>query len=192
MAHNASVQPLGQTLDRECLTFPNRFLLWALRIWVVAHHQQRSPLAVLERAFRFLGSEEGAPLLNRLMMALGAAARRQVDVRPPCHIEISADERRLLDIVRMAQSAAPDAAGHRFLLLSLIQSHQRHLVEDLVHALGRDLLRVGLDLASSELTTGKPANTPCATARRRLAVGQCPAAAPSAGTEAHANGSEAG
>ena len=192
MAYNASTQQLGQTLDRERLTFPNKFLLWALRIWVVAHHQQRSPLAVLERAFRFLGSEEGAPLLNRLMMALGAAARRQVDVRPPCHIEISADERRLLDIVRMAQSATPDAAGYRFLLLSLVQAHQRHLVEDLVGALGRDLLDVGLDLASKELGTGKPANTPCAAARRRLVVGQCPAAAPSAGKEANVSGGDAG
>jgi hypothetical protein len=132
--------------DRDRLTFPRQFLLWSVRIWVAAYHQQRSPMPALERAFVFLGSPAGASLLDRAMTALGEAGRRQIDVRPPCYRALSEDERRILDIATLAQRG--DADAPRFLLLSLVAPDRRRTVEARLRDLARDLAAVGLDLAS--------------------------------------------
>lgn len=130
--------------DRNALSFPNQFLLWAIRLWVAGYHQQRPAMTVLERAFAFLGAPNAAALLNRAMMAVGAAGRRQIDIRPPCYRELSADERRLLEILGLAQQTNADA--YRFLLLSLIKPHERQPSEGLLRALARELLQAGMVL----------------------------------------------
>jgi hypothetical protein len=137
-----AARPAAQ--DRNDLGFAEQVLLWAIRVWVVGYHHQRPATTVLDSAFEFLGAPNAAALLNRAMMAVGAAGRRQIDIRPPCYRELSADERRLLEILGLAQQTNADA--YRFLLLSLIKPHERQPSEALLRALARDLLQAGMVL----------------------------------------------
>jgi hypothetical protein len=139
--------------DRNDLSFPDQFLLWAIRLWVVGYHHQRPATTVLDRAFDFLGAPGAAALLNRAMMAVGAAGRHQIDIRPPCYRELSADERRLLEILGLAQQTGVDA--YRFLLLSLIKPHERQPSEGLLRALARELLEAGI-VINKPAAPGRP------------------------------------
>jgi hypothetical protein len=154
--------------ERDRLPFANRFLLWAIRIWVVAYHQQRSPMAVLDRAFGFLGLQRGAELINRTMMALGAAGRRQIDIHPPCYTGLSDDERRILRMVGLAQHG--EGTDFRFILLSLVEPGRRQPLESLIRELGRELLSARLDLAWAGAEDPAPPDRPAA---QPAAAGPC-------------------
>lgn len=164
--------------NRDRLSFAGQFLLWSVRIWVTGYHQQWPAASHIDHAFRVLEADDGGQVLNRLMAALGSGARRPIDIRPPCYRELSADERRVLDVVRYIQ--AGDETGGLFILSALIKPSARTLVLPLFRQLAAVLLSAGLDLttrgnrkalptpggaAAGETAGAEPPNHPAAIGR---------------------------
>ncbi len=104
------------------LPFAERLMLWTLRAWVMGLHRGKPIAPQIEAAFAKAGAPEAAEDLNRFMLGFARGASRQIAVDCICKQEISADERRLLDILACHQQGrALDALA---LLRSMMHPRQ--------------------------------------------------------------------
>ncbi len=134
-------------IGRDGLGFPEQFVLWTMRIWVLGLHQERSVVPVIDQAFSALRTDNGGRLVERMMVALAEGARRTIDIRPPCYPTLSADEQRLLDLVRYLQQ--DDPMRPLFVLSSFLRPECRGAVRAIGYELARLLLSAGVDLTGS-------------------------------------------
>jgi hypothetical protein len=95
-----------------------RFLLWAIRVWVGCYRARALPAAALSVAFGQVGLGEGAAALHLALKALAAGTRRPIDVHCPHCGGLSADEALLLEAIGAAQQG--DEEGLRRRLSGLV------------------------------------------------------------------------
>lgn len=134
-------------VERDGLGFPEQFVLWMMRIWVLGLHQERTVVPVIDRAFSALRVDNGGRLVERMMIALAEGARRTIDVRPPCCPTLSVDEQRLLDLLRFLQQEDP--MRPLFVLSSFLRPECRGAVRAVGYELARLLLSAGIDLTGT-------------------------------------------
>jgi len=134
-------------IERDGLGFPEQFVLWCWRVWVLGLYRGRCAVPVVERACTELGAAGAGSVVHRMMTALGDGARRPIDIRPPCYPTLSADEQRLLGAVRYLQDG--DGVRPLFLLSPLVTADRRGAVLALVADLSRRLLSAGVDLTAA-------------------------------------------
>lgn len=129
---------------RQSLSFGGQFLLWSVRLWVHGLRHQVPTLDTIDTAYSLVGCPEGATTLTAFMTGLSAGARRKLDIRPPCFRTVSADEDRLLTLIRSLQTEA--AVEPRFLIAAITRpdSHARLLPS--AERLAQNLLRCGLSV----------------------------------------------
>ncbi|MBI1179667.1 MAG: hypothetical protein GC201_03860 [Alphaproteobacteria bacterium] len=112
MQHHPAAGHPFPTADAAGLAFPDRFVLWSVRKWVLGHKSEPRALAMLEEAYARTVSRDGMGLLDALMAALTAGASRRIAVHAPCCGPVSGDEMALLGTLALAQShAALDLAA---------------------------------------------------------------------------------
>ena len=87
------------------LTAPERFLLWAMRLWVKNRHNGGESADTLYAGFRSVQLEEGYPLIDEMMGIIGTTATRSIDVRCPQCPGFSTDEQILIGVVTALQKS---------------------------------------------------------------------------------------
>jgi len=85
------------------LPFAERLMLWTMRAWVMGVHRGNPTTTQIEAAFAKAGVQEAAEDLERFMVTFARGASRQIAVDCICKQQVSADERRLLDILSCHQ-----------------------------------------------------------------------------------------
>ena len=117
-----SVTPSPTSL--ATLPFAERLMLWTMRAWVMGLHRGKPMAPQIEAAFAKAGAPEAAEDLNRFMLSFARGASRQIAVDCICKQEVSADERRLLDVLAAQQQ------GRALDALALLRSmmHPREAV----------------------------------------------------------------
>lgn len=91
--------------ERHGLSVGERFLLWAVRLWVKNQKNGGESADTLYDGFRSMRLEEGYLLLDELMGIIATATTRSVDVRCPQCPGYSTDEQILIGVFIALQSA---------------------------------------------------------------------------------------
>jgi hypothetical protein len=131
-------------MEADHLAFPDRFLLWSIRKWVIGHKGVPQALAMLESAFSRTGMPCGAFRLDALMQAVTAGAARRIAVHAPCCSQVSQDEILLLDAIALAQTDTKvDVA---FLLQQFLTPAGARIAEQLLRELACALEEAGMRL----------------------------------------------
>ncbi len=81
------------------LPFAGQLVVWAMRHWVRGCQLRIDVRKELARAFAEVGAARATVLLNAVMNAVVDGHRRPVEIRCPCHDEISQDEWLVLEII---------------------------------------------------------------------------------------------
>ena len=87
------------------LTVGERFLLWAVRLWVKNQRDGGESANALYDGFRSMRLEEGYLLLDELMGIIATATTRSIDIRCPQCPGFSTDEQILIGVVTALQNA---------------------------------------------------------------------------------------
>ncbi len=87
------------------LTAGERFLLWAIRLWVKNQQSGGESAAKLYSGFRSMRLEEGYLFLDELMGIVGTTTTRSIDVRCPHCPGFSTDEQMLIGVFTALQNA---------------------------------------------------------------------------------------
>lgn len=95
------------------LRFPQQFVLWASRQWVVTGALPRWRDRLLAGAFGRLGIPQAAPALGQLLSALTAAESERVMFLRPCRCWLNADESAYLEILAALQAGSNGIATDR-------------------------------------------------------------------------------
>jgi len=90
--------------DRRSLPFAEQLVLWALRLSVVGLKTGAPTEHPVLLAFRKVGAEAAAERIGLLTRIIGFGAERRVQIGVPCAFTVTADERRILDLVAIGQS----------------------------------------------------------------------------------------
>ncbi len=90
MAHHHEDCPGGPELAG--LQFGEQFAVWAIRVWVAAVKERRSPGGLLDEGFGVAGCEDALAPLHAFMRILAVAAERPIDVRCIHCRHVSPDE----------------------------------------------------------------------------------------------------
>lgn len=97
----------------DCLNCSERLLLAGLRVWVGAFKERRCGLPAVVPVFRRFEASSAAPPLHAFLLRLATTARRPIDIRPCCCVELSEDEAMLLTVVGLLQYGRLEAAMGR-------------------------------------------------------------------------------
>lgn len=103
--------PTERRADR--LNCSERLLLAGLRVWVGAFKERRCGLPAVLPILRRFDAVDAAPPLHAFLLQVATAARRAIDIRPCCCVELSEDEALLLTVVGLLQYGRVDAAMRR-------------------------------------------------------------------------------
>ena len=87
------------------LTVAERFLLWAMRLWVKNRNNDGESAKTLYAGFCSVKLEEGYVLIDEMMGIIGTTATRSIDVRCPQCPGFSTDEQILIGVVTALQNA---------------------------------------------------------------------------------------
>lgn len=108
MEHVAPPQnPLGRLVS---------LVLWTMRAWVVGIVERIPVEEQICDAFRQLGVPDGTAQLYEFMWLLSHAANRIINIDCVCWPQVTEDERRMLDVVALAQR------GRSFEVLMLLRA----------------------------------------------------------------------
>jgi hypothetical protein len=120
----------GAQTPRNSLNFAGQLVLWSVRLRVLGDRQGFPTADTIETAYRLVGCSHGELSIAALVTELTRSARRTLDIRPPCARTLSADEDRVLDLIRcfqrhdpirprfIASALVPASAGSRILALT--------------------------------------------------------------------------
>jgi len=98
--------------ERADLPMLENALLWSMRAWTIGLTRGIPVEERIEELFAKIGVPEAAGQLYGFIWIIGHCASRAVEVDCVCNPRISADERRLLDILALTQHGRPaEAAG---------------------------------------------------------------------------------
>lgn len=143
-----SMDGLDVAGDRLALPFAEQFALWAMRLWVEGQRGGRRGQPVehmLEGAFHRLRQPQAGRRLELFMLSLAHGAIRPIRLWPACSRPISDDERRLLDLLALAQQ------GERFspalLCRGFLRPRAGAVSAALAHDLAACLAEAGMRLA---------------------------------------------
>lgn len=145
---------------RDSLSFAGQLVLWSIRLLSLGDRQAIPTADTVLTAYRLVGCPYAPPTLTTLLAGLTRAARRSFDIRIPCARTLSADEDRLLDLIRCFQR--DDPVRPRFIASALIPAAAQPRILKLTARLSRQLLAAGLAVGGDvRLRTGPaPGITP--------------------------------
>ncbi|HYH38809.1 MAG TPA: hypothetical protein VD860_11355 [Azospirillum sp.] len=129
------------------LTFPQRFAVWSLRLWLAERQGDETACGRCEAAFAVAGAPEARHALDRLMRCVDDLPSRPVKLAPVNQPSLSDDEALLLRALTVAQAGG--GVDGRLMLRPMFRPDvcrtvQRHCA-DYARALGS----AGLDLAGA-------------------------------------------
>lgn len=122
-------------------------MVWAMRVWVVGARERISVDEVLRGSFSRAGAPGALVVLDNMMAAIAGGAARTIDISCVCHDRVSADERRILDVVALFQ--AGDTLEVPLMLRSFLTPPAAETVAGLIDLLARQLSEAGLLLRTS-------------------------------------------
>lgn len=102
---------ITEPADRRALPFAEQLVLWALRLSVVGLKTGAPVDHPVQLAFRKVGAEAAAERISLLTRIVGFGAERRVQIGVPCAFTVTADERRILDMVAIGQLGRAGGAG---------------------------------------------------------------------------------
>ncbi len=105
----AALPPLSPDQSVAGLMESELFMVWAVRQWVVAIHQDEPPVARLEEGFRLAGLIDDLPAFHAAISFVSLHAATQLDVRCPQCKGLGAGERLLMELARGALHGDPRA-----------------------------------------------------------------------------------
>jgi len=94
--------PLDGLAERE------RFLVWAMRIWVMSRHQARCSVRAVEPLFREREAEGALGAFHCLMSVLARHVSTPLHFCAPCRPAVSEGEALLLTLIGAAGRATPE------------------------------------------------------------------------------------
>jgi len=143
-------QPFAED-ERTALPHLEQLLLYLIRAWVIGFCRGLPIAERLDEVFAMIGAPEAAAHLYGFMWAVGHGARRLLAVDCVCRPEVSEDERRLLDVLALAQAGRSLEAV--LLLRSLITPPAALAAGDSASRLGQALAAAGRTLSPRTLQT---------------------------------------
>ena len=143
-------QPFAED-ERMALPHLEQLLLYSIRVWVIGFCRGLPIAERLDEVFAMIGAPEAAAHLCGFMWAVGHGARRLLAVDCVCRAEVSEDERRLLDVLALAQAGRSLEAV--LLLRSLITPPAALAAGDSAARLGSALAAAGRTLSPRSLPT---------------------------------------
>jgi hypothetical protein len=139
--------PAVPEVEVETLSFPEQFLVWAIRAWVEGYKSGRGRAGLLREGFALAGAADGWLLVEELMSLLAAAAKRPLDVRCLACRMLGADEAPLLAAVGGLQRS--DTVPAIALTDEWLPAAAACAALDLLRRLAADLSSAGMRLPSS-------------------------------------------
>ena len=143
-------QPFAED-ERTALPQLEQLLLYSMRAWVIGFCRGLPIAERLDEVFAVIGAPDAAAHLCGFMWAVGHGARRLLAVDCVCRAEVSEDERRLLDVLALAQAGRSLEAV--LLLRSLITPPAALAAGDSATRLGAALAAAGRTLSPRPLPT---------------------------------------
>ena len=143
-------QPFAED-ERTALPQLEQLLLYSMRAWVIGFCRGLPIAERLDEVFAVIGAPGAAAHLCGFMWAIGHGARRLLAVDCVCRAEVSEDERRLLDVLALAQAGRSLEAV--LLLRTLITPPAALAAGDSAARLGSALAAAGRKLSPRALAT---------------------------------------
>jgi len=139
MPHACQATVHADEVEIETLSFPEQFLVWAVRAWVEGYKSGSGRAGLLREGFALAGAVDGWLLIEELMSILAAAAKHPLDVRCLACKTLGDDEAPLLAALgglQQGDSAAAIVLADRWLPPTAARAAFR-LFEQLAVQLGR-------------------------------------------------------
>ena len=114
-----------------------KLIVWAMRVWVVGARERIGVDEVLRGSFARAGVPQGLAVLDNMMAVIAAGAARTIDISCVCDDRVSADERRILDVIALFQSG--DTLETPLLLRSFLTPSAAASASQLIERLARIL-----------------------------------------------------
>lgn len=161
---------------RTLLSFAGQLVLWSVRLRLLGDRQGIPTADTIETAYGLVGCPHAPATLASLVAGLSGAARRPIDIRAPCFRSLSADEDRLLDLVRCFQR--DDAVRPRFIVSALVPAAGQPRILALTARLSGHLTAAGLFVGgdirprTGPVPQGAHPSQPCAHSRAHSVLSQ--------------------
>ncbi len=141
----------GQKATLTDLTYPERLIAWAIRVWVVGAREKIPVDEVLRSSFARAGASQALPVLDNMMAVVAAGAARVIDISCVCHDRLSPDERTILDAIALFQ--AGDTLETPMMLRSFLTPEAAIASARMMRRLAAVLSGAGLRLRASQVPT---------------------------------------
>ncbi|HYD63964.1 hypothetical protein [Azospirillum sp.] len=161
--------PAFDTARWEALTFPERFTVWTVRLWLAAFTGDPDAAPQIRVAFESVDAVPAIPLLDRLMRVVADGARRPVRFTPVAIPALSDDEGLLLRAVELAQ--AEGAVDGALVLRGMLTADACRAFRPACRGFARALAGAGLRLPGAAVSAPRPAPAADAPPRARRGGG---------------------
>jgi len=142
----------------EALTFPERFTVWTVRLWLAAFTGDPDAAPQIRVAFESVDAVPAIPLLDRLMRVVANGARRPVRFTPVAIPALSEDEGLLLRAVELAQAdgAVNGAVDGTLVLRGMLTADACRAFRPACRGFARALAGAGLRLPGAAVAAPRP------------------------------------